>query len=65
MKKFAVLTGREVPTFLTQDDRDFGEETALWDTADEARQVADVHTLCEAYGYVIVEWDEGFVTVHA
>lgn len=59
MEKFFILTGRAFPLFIEDED---GEPYAF-ESMEAAEELAEEHTTCQAYGFVVVVWDEGYVDV--
>lgn len=58
--KFYVLCGRHKPMFLS-DETEF--PTAFY-TLKEAHAAIKRSLMCRAWGYAIVEWNEGFVGIN-
>lgn len=57
--KFYVLTGRGLPIFIEDEDGNPAE----FDSKEKAEEVLRGHTMCRAFGGVIIVWEEGFVDV--
>jgi len=59
--QFFVMSGRAEPIFLVDETG----ESARFDTLEAAQESARDTVMCQAFGCVIIEWDEhGYVETH-